>query len=158
VASQQPQERRRTRRFALRLSAVVRERGRGRIPIRVIDISTHGCRIELSCGLLVGTSVWLSISGLETLDTRIVWCHEGFAGLAFTTPISEAVLDTLLKQQDQTSQEDIRQLRDIARRVHRTSEHATPSVSEGVTELYRDCITGAISDGLGLGKSEMDRK
>jgi hypothetical protein len=142
----------------LRLSAVVRERGRGRIPIRIIDISTNGCRIELSCGLLVGTSVWLSISGLETLDTRIVWCHEGFAGLEFETPISEPVLDTLLKQQDSTSQEDIRQLRDIAKRVHRTSAHATPTVSDGVAELYRDCITDAISDGLGLGRSEIGPK
>lgn len=158
MVSEQPPERRRARRFALRLSAMVRERGRGRIPIRVIDISTNGCRIELSCGLLVGTWVWLSIAGLETLYTKIVWCHEGFAGLEFTTPISEAVLDTLMKQQDRTSEDDIKQLRDIARRVHRTSAHATESTSEGVAELYRDCITGAISDGLGLGKSEISPK
>src|SRR5580765_3598511 len=55
VHSEQLPERRRARRYGLRLSAVVRERGRGRIPIRVIDISTNGCRIELSCGLLVGS-------------------------------------------------------------------------------------------------------
>lgn len=159
MSTARPPERRRARRFALRLSAVVRERGRGRIPIRVIDISTNGARIELSCGLLVGTSVWLSIAGLETLDTRIVWCHEGFAGLAFTTPISEAVLDTLLKQQEQTTEDDIKLLRDIARRVHRTSPHAIgDNVTEGVADLYRDCITGAISDGLGLGKSDVKPK
>lgn len=135
---------------------MVRERGRGRIPIRVIDISTDGCRIEMSCGLLVGTWVWLSISGLETLYTRIVWCHEGFAGLEFTTPIHESVLDTLLKDQKSTSEDDIKQLRDIAKRAHRTSGHASgPAQSEGIAGLYRDCITGAISDGLGLGKSEI---
>ena len=157
--SEQSPERRRARRYGLRLSAVVRERGRGRIPIRVIDISTNGCRIELSCGLLVGTSVWLSIAGLETLDTRIVWCHEGFAGLEFTMPINEAVLDTLLQQQENPSEEDIKTMRDIARRVHRTSAHATRGkASEGVAELYRDCITNALSDGLGLGKSEISPK
>ena len=119
--SKQSPERRRARRYGLRLSAVVRERGRGRIPIRVIDISTNGCRIELSCGLLVGTSVWLSIAGLETLDTRIVWCHEGFAGLEFTVPITEAVLDNLLQQQESPSEEDIKTMRDIARRVRALS-------------------------------------
>ena len=112
----------------------------------------------MSQGLLVGSWVWLSISGLETLYTRIVWCHEGFAGLEFTTPISEAVLDTLLRQQNSTS-EDIRQLRDIARRVHNTSGHAFgDNESQGIADLYRDCITGAISDGLGLGKSDVSPK
>jgi hypothetical protein len=93
------------------------------------------------------------------LYTRIVWCHEGFAGLEFTTPMSEAVLDTLLKQNERTSEDDIKTLRDIAKRVHRTSAHATQgAASEGVEDLYRDCITGAISDGLGLGKSETSPK
>ena len=159
MLSEQVPERRRARRVALRLSAMVRERGRGRIPIRVIDISTTGCRIELSCGLLVGTWVWLSISGLETLYTRIVWCHEGFAGLEFTTPISEMVLDALMKQQENPTEDDIKQLRDIAKRVHRTSAHAAMgTATEGVAQLYRDCITDAISDGLGLGKSEISPK
>ena len=39
-------ERRRVPRAALRLNATIREPGRSRAGVKVIDISTHGCRIE----------------------------------------------------------------------------------------------------------------
>ena len=152
--SVKPSERRRVHRFALRLSAMVRERGRGRMPVRVIDISTHGSRIELSCGLLIGSWVWLSIAGLDTIYAKIVWCRDGFAGLEFTTPIHDSVLDTLLKQHDNASEDDIKQLRDIAKRTRMLSAQSEGyTASEEMAELSRDCVTGALLDGLGLGKS-----
>ena len=39
-------ERRRSNRAALNLSATMREGSRSKAQVRVIDISTHGCRIE----------------------------------------------------------------------------------------------------------------
>ena len=68
IAIQQNSEpdRRRAERAALRLNATMREAGRGRVTARVIDISTHGCRIEAGSGASVETWLWLSIAGLET--------------------------------------------------------------------------------------------
>ena len=59
-------DRRRTQRAALRLSATMREAGRGRTSVKLIDISTHGCRIEASTGASADSWLWLSIAGLET--------------------------------------------------------------------------------------------
>ena len=60
-----------------------REPGRSRVGVRLIDISTRGCRIEATCTLSPDTWLLLSIGGLETQYCRVVWhCHE-FAGLEF---------------------------------------------------------------------------
>jgi len=50
-------DRRRAERAALRLNATIREPGRSRVGVRLIDISTHGCRIEATCTLSPDT--WL---------------------------------------------------------------------------------------------------
>ena len=82
-------DRRRAERAALRLNATMREAGRGRVTARVIDISTHGCRIEAGSGASVETWLWLSIAGLETQYCRVVWRCQEFAGLEFATPDKE---------------------------------------------------------------------
>ena len=89
-------ERRRANRAALRLSATMREAGRSRVQARLIDISTHGCRVECASGASAETWIWLSIAGLETQYCRVVWRHQEFAGLEFVTPLAEPVLERLL--------------------------------------------------------------
>jgi hypothetical protein len=59
-------ERRRAPRTALRLNASIREPGRSRLGARLIDISTHGCRIEVTPGATADSWVLLRIVGLET--------------------------------------------------------------------------------------------
>jgi PilZ domain-containing protein len=134
---------------------MARERGRARMPVSVIDISTNGCRIEMSCGLLIGSWVWLNIAGLETQYMRVVWCRDGFAGLEFTSPIHESVIDALLAHHDSTNEENVKQLRDLAKRTHIIStQGGAYAEADEIAELSRDCITGAILDGLGMDKSE----
>ena len=53
-------ERRRAARAALHLSATLRE-GSRKAEARVIDMSTHGCRVECSCVVADGSWVWLAI-------------------------------------------------------------------------------------------------
>ena len=118
-------ERRRAPRTALRLSASIREPGRSRVGAKLIDISTHGCRIEATTGTSADTWIMLSIAGLETQYCRIVWhCHE-FAGVEFANPLAEAVLDKLLEDQSQLSETAISELRSIANRAHRLSTQET---------------------------------
>ena len=112
-------ERRRAPRAALRLSATIREPGRSRVQVRIIDMSTHGCRIEASSGAPAEAWVLLSVAGLESQYCRIVWRAHEFAGLEFASPIAEAVLDRLLKDQEQSTESTVTELRSIAPRPHR---------------------------------------
>ena len=49
----------------MRLNATIREPGRSRVGVRVIDMSTHGCRIESTSGTSPDTWVLLSIAGRQ---------------------------------------------------------------------------------------------
>lgn len=145
-------ERRRAPRAALRLNASIREPGRSRVGVRVIDISTHGCRIEATSGAAPEAWVLLSIAGLESQYCRIVWRAHEFAGLEFASPISEAVLDRLL--QDQLSEESVKELRDIAKRTHRLSTAQSNGETETLGDLSRKCAVDAVIEGLRLGDAK----
>jgi PilZ domain-containing protein len=142
-------ERRRVPRTALRLNATIREPGRSRVGVRVIDISTHGCRIEATSGANADTWILLSIAGLETQYCRIVWKVHEFAGVEFATPLAEAVLDRLL-QDNQLPETAISELRSIANRTHRLSTQEGGD-RRTLSELSRKCAVDAVVEGLRLG-------
>lgn len=142
-------ERRRAPRAALRLNASIREPGRSRTGVRIIDISTHGCQIDATTGASPNTWVLLSIAGIETQYSRVVWRINEFAGLEFVTPIAEAALERLL--QDQTlSESSVKELRDIATRTHRLAANQTEGEAETLAELSRSCALDAVIEGLRL--------
>jgi len=146
-------ERRRAPRAALRLNASIREPGRSRMGARVIDISIHGCRIEVMSGFSTDTWLLLSIAGLETQYCRVAWnCHE-FVGVEFATPLSEAVLDRLLQDHGQLSETAIGELRSIANRAHRLSTQETED-RRTLSELSRKCAVDAVVEGLRLGDTK----
>ena len=141
-------ERRRANRAALRLSATIREAGRSRTTVRLIDVSTHGCRIEASAAMTVDSWLWLSIAGLEAQYCRVVWqCHE-FAGLEFATPLNEAVLDRLLDTQEQLSEATIKELRQIANRTHNLAAKQDSAETQALAELSRKCAVEAVVEGF----------
>lgn len=150
-------ERRRAERAALRLNATIREPGRSRVQVRVIDISTHGCRIEATTGPSPDTWVLLSIAGLETQYCRVVWQFHEFAGLEFATPIAEPVLERLLQDQQQLSETTIKELRDIANRTHRLSAKQSKDDAETLAELSRKCAVEAVVEGFRLADGERAR-
>lgn len=82
---------RRAERFTTDIAAGVRERGRSRIDIEVVDLSTHGCRIEYKGMLVVGAQAWLTLPGLEGWSARVAWMKEREAGLDFLRPLHPAV-------------------------------------------------------------------
>lgn len=147
-------ERRRADRSALRLSATIREPGRGRVSVRLIDISTHGCRIEATGGSYPDSWLLLSIAGLETQYCRIAWnCHE-FAGLEFETPLAEAVLERLLQGQQQVSDATISEMRNIASRTHRLATIQTDQYTPVLSELSDKLAIDAVIEGLRLAESK----
>lgn len=148
------EDRRRAPRAGLRLNATIREPGRSRVGVKVIDISTHGCRIEATSGASPDTWVMLGIAGLETQYCRIVWRAHEFAGLEFANPLADAVLDRLLHDQSQLSEKAIGDLRDIANRMHRLATTQPSRDSETLTDLASKCAVDAVVEGLKLGEAK----
>lgn len=146
-------ERRRASRTALRLSATMREAGRSRVGVRLIDISTHGCRIEATAMIAADSWLWLSIAGLETQYCRVVWQCGEFAGLEFATPLAEPVLERLLQDQRQLSEAAIGELRDIAARAHRLASRDSAQGAEILSDLSRNCAVEALVEGLRLSET-----
>jgi hypothetical protein len=62
-------------------------------PVTVIDLSTHGCGIEVSSHCEPGARVWLKLAGLESWPARIAWAEGNRAGLSFDRPLHQAVVD-----------------------------------------------------------------
>jgi hypothetical protein len=59
----------------------------------VVDLSTHGCGIEVAGHCEVGARVWLKLPGLESWSSRIAWAEGSRAGLSFDRPLHQAVVD-----------------------------------------------------------------
>src|SRR3954462_15029599 len=155
---QRPDERRRVERIALRLTATMRDGTRSRVKVRVIDMSMRGWRIECSSNLAVDSWIWLSIAGLETQFCRVVWHCQEFVGLEFEKPLSDAVFERLLADQQQPPESAIKDLRDIASRTHWLARKAEDSDIAILAELSRRCAVDAVVEGLRRGESAAPRK
>lgn len=142
-------ERRRAARAALHLSATLRD-GARKAPARVIDMSTHGCRIECSTVATDDSWVWLGIDGLQNQRCRVVWHCEEFIGLEFENALSEAVFERLLQGQQQLPESAIRELRNIASRTHWLARKAGEDDIAILADISRQCAENAVVEGLRL--------
>jgi hypothetical protein len=156
-AAQVQPDRRRFERTALRLTATMRDGTRSRVKVRVIDMSTHGCRIECSSSVDDDSWVWLSIAGLENQFCRVVWHAHEFIGLEFERPLSEAVFEKLLTDQGQMPDTAIKELRSIATRTHWLARQAEDTDIAILADLSRKCAEDAVIEGLRLGESPKRR-
>ena len=146
-------ERRRANRAALRLDATMREGSRSKVKVRLIDISTHGCRIEGSSTADAGSWLWLNITGLESQYCRVVWHCQEFIGLEFEKPITDAVLDRLLQGQKQATQSRVNELRDIATRTLWLARQADDANIHPLAELSKSCAIDAVVEGFRLNEA-----
>jgi hypothetical protein len=146
-------ERRRVARLGLRLTATMRDGTRSRVRVRVIDMSTHGCRIECSSSVEDDSWIWLGIAGLENQFCRVAWHCQEFIGLEFEKPLSEAVFDKLLADQDQLPETTIKELRDIASRTHWLARQASDGDIAILADLSRKCAVDAVVEGLKRGQA-----
>lgn len=144
-------ERRRAGRTALHLNATMRD-GNRKAPARVIDISTHGCRIACSTVVADDSWVWLNLPGLEGQRSRVAWHCEEFIGLEFETPLNEAVFERLVAQQRQLPAQEIKELRSIASRTHWLARQAGDEDIAILAEISRQCAENAVVEGLRLTK------
>jgi len=150
---QQQPDRRRVERIALRLTATMRDGTRSRVKVRVIDMSARGCRIECTTQVDDDSWIWLSIAGLETQFCRVVWHCQEFVGLEFEKPLSDAVFERLLADQQALPEAAIKDLRSIASRTHWLARKAEDSDIAILAELSRRCAVDAVVEGLKRGES-----
>ena len=156
-AAKVEQERRKVERLALRLNATMRDGTKSRVRARVIDMSTNGCRIECTTQVDDDSWVWLSIAGLETQFCRVVWHCQEFIGLEFERPLSDAVFEKLLADQDRLPDTAIKELRRIATRTHWLARQAEDRDIAILAELSRKCAVDAVVEGLRLGEGSKRR-
>lgn len=145
-------------RIGLSLRATVREPGRNRISVQVIDISIAGCRIEFLGIPFAQESVWITIEGCESVPARVKWQKDGFAGLQFTALFSDAVLTRLLAQNARSIEDVDSELREIAQRARLLKKYSDGEEAQQVRTFSRDCSLHAILHALHLGELEIAQK
>jgi hypothetical protein len=97
IGIDQVRHQRAAERFPAALGATLREQGRNWFTTWVVNISTHGCRIE-GCGRIPnGTVVWLKLPGIESWQGRIAWTGSDSAGVEFERALYPAVLQRILQ-------------------------------------------------------------
>jgi len=148
TAAETTPDRRRVNRLALRLSATMRDGSKTRVKARVIDISTHGCRIECTSQVADDSWIWLSIAGLENQYCRVAWHCQEFIGLEFAKPLSDAVFERLLADHQELPESTINDLRKIASRTHWLARQAGDGDIAILAELSRQCAEEAVVEGL----------
>jgi hypothetical protein len=116
-------------------------------------MSTRGCRIECTTTVDDDSWIWLSIAGLETQFCRVVWHCQEFVGLEFEKPLSEAVFERLIADQQALPEAAIKDLRSIASRTHWLARKAEDSDIAILAELSRRCAVDAVVEGLKRGEA-----
>ena len=86
---------RRSQRQPSALSGSLREDGNTRIGVSVVNLSSHGCRLEFGGELPEGALISVKIPEHQPWQARIIWSKRGAAGCEFTHPLHPAVVQEL---------------------------------------------------------------
>lgn len=82
-------------RLPVTFPADLRQRGAGAVTVQILDLSTHGFRIDTHLQLDVGALIWLRLPGLEATPARVAWVAGHCAGCAFDRPLHPAVVSMI---------------------------------------------------------------
>ena len=86
-------ERRRMERAEVDASVDFRRAREHRFEVRIHDLTAHGCKIAVPERVGRLQTVWISMPGLETLQSQVCWADEWIAGVRFDRPMHPAVFD-----------------------------------------------------------------
>ena len=86
-------------RVALRVEVMgdvsLRAAGKNSYRVRVLDLSTNGCKVELVDVPRNGDRMRVKFDGIESLDAEVCWVESHCAGLKFERQLHPGVLDLL---------------------------------------------------------------
>ena len=86
---------RKSQRHASAAGASIGGQGRVKVPVRIVDISSQGCRLELPGQLPEGALVSVKVPTFEPWQARVVWSKRGSAGCQFVHLLHPAVVQRL---------------------------------------------------------------
>jgi hypothetical protein len=89
-------DRRDCERVGVESAITVRPIGGFNHQVRLDDLSTDGCRVELVEEIELGEPLIARFPDLEPLVGAVRWKHGAVAGLEFSRPMHPAVLDALV--------------------------------------------------------------
>lgn len=90
---------RRDPRRELKAPAVIRNNFQGRIGGQVIDISEHGCKLQLGTERgEIGDKVTIKLGNFESWPGVIRWVNGPIVGVEFASPLHSSVVDHLSSQ------------------------------------------------------------
>lgn len=99
AVSDPDQKARKSSRVAVDFEAGLRPRGgAAAVSVHILDLSTHGFRIDSLLDLAVGTDVWLRLPGLEPSHAKVAWTEGYISGCAFERPLHPAVLEMIISR------------------------------------------------------------
>jgi hypothetical protein len=80
------------------MDAGLRKSGGSAIPIRLMDLSTHGFRTDTHLYVEPGDTVWVRLPGLESMPATVKWVRGSLMGCAFERPLYPAVFDRIVNR------------------------------------------------------------
>jgi hypothetical protein len=88
-------ERRRATRAMIDCQVEGRRPSEQRMPIRLRDLTPHGCRVEIAQLLKPDQRMWINLPGIEGLLSTARWADHCTIGVEFDRPMHVAVCDWL---------------------------------------------------------------
>lgn len=85
-------------RVPVAVRAGLRQRGASAVTVQILDLSTHGFRVDTHLELQVGAQIWLRLPGLEATPAHVAWADGHRAGCAFDRPLHPAVLALIISR------------------------------------------------------------
>lgn len=151
------QERRANPRFAFGLHCTIRVRAGQARPVKLIDVSLDGCRLESNFKLQQNDLAWLELGSLRGVAGTIMWSSEAFCGMQFSSPLHESILADLLRSQPTPYQVDVGTLFSLSERSAHDAAHAfRPHEIENLGRLAKDCEKAAVINRLVQGLRSAD--
>lgn len=89
---------RKANRVPVAFRAGLRQRGASAVTAQILDLSTHGFRVDTHLELEIGAQVWLRLPGLEATPAHVAWVEGHRAGCAFDRPLHAAVLAMIVSR------------------------------------------------------------
>jgi hypothetical protein len=92
----EPPKQRKAERVNMQTFIHVRKSGYHRAEVTLLDISPVGCRIDLPERVAVGETVWVTLPGLQSIEGKVMWTRDWFAGVEFASPLYPSVFDAVI--------------------------------------------------------------
>lgn len=92
-----PLDRRTALRWSVDLIVKFREHKSCILPVKLLDVSITGCRLETGFKLKSKEDAIIVIPGFEPLVARIVWNRDKQTGLRFVVPLHRAIAEHIYR-------------------------------------------------------------